>query len=172
MVDVGVLGNLKVLHDGTRCDDAVLEVLHAESLEVFRAEVAQQLLACRLLGEHPVVELEHAVFGSEVVLEVLFAGAVEEHLLGGEVAKQLLHIVHRPLVGEKLAGGDVEEAHPAGVFAELHGREEVVLLVVEHVVAHGHTRRDQFGDAPLHHLVHFGEPLLALDGGPLLLGVL
>ena len=32
----------------------------------------------------------------------------------------------------------------------MHGCEEVVLLVVEHIVAHGHTGSYEFGDASLH----------------------
>ena len=31
MIDVGVLGNLKVLHDGPRGDDAVFEMLNTEA---------------------------------------------------------------------------------------------------------------------------------------------
>lgn len=31
----------------------------------------------------------------------------------------------------------------------MHGRKEVVLLVVEHIVIYGHAGRDKFGDAAL-----------------------
>ena len=54
----------------------------------------------------------------------------------------------------------------------MDGCEEVVFLVVEHIVAHGHTRCDEFGDPPLHHFVHLGEPLLSFNGCPFLLGIL
>jgi len=37
----------------------------------------------------------------------------------------------------------------------VHRRQEIVLLVVQHVVAHGHARRHQLSDAALHQL--FGE---------------
>ena len=35
----------------------------------------------------------------------------------------------------------------------MYGRQEVVFLVVEHVVAHGNTRCDKFRDASLHQLL-------------------
>ena len=53
----------------------------------------------------------------------------------------------------------------------MHRCQEVVFLVVEHVVVHGHARRHEFGYAPLHHLVHLGQPPLAFHLLPLLLRV-
>ena len=32
----------------------------------------------------------------------------------------------------------------------MNGRQEVILLVVQYVIAHGHTRSNQFGDTPFH----------------------
>ena len=131
----------------------------------------EQFLACRLLGEHPVVEFEDAVARAEMALEVALAVVFIQHLLGREVAQELLHIVVGALPGEKLAGRDVEQADAAGRLVEVYGRQEVVFLVAEHVVAHGHARRDELGDASLHHLVHLGEAFLAFDGLAFLLGV-
>ena len=54
----------------------------------------------------------------------------------------------------------------------MDGCKEVVLLVIEHIVAHGHTRCDQFGDAALHHFIHLGQSFLSLDGLAFLLGIL
>ena len=81
MVDVGVLGNLKVLHDGPRSDDAVFEMLNTEAFEVLCPEMVEQFLACRLFGEHPIVEFKHTVFGAEVLFEVFFPVSVEQHFL-------------------------------------------------------------------------------------------
>ena len=53
----------------------------------------------------------------------------------------------------------------------MDGSQEVVLLVVEHVVAHRHTRGNEFGDATLHHLVHLAQSLHALDFQAFLLRV-
>ena len=50
----------------------------------------------------------------------------------------------------------------------MYGSEEVVFFVVEHIIAHGDARRDEFGDASLHHFVHFGESFFTLDGGTFL----
>ena len=117
------------------------------------AEVAQQFLPCCLLGEHPVVELEGEVLCAEVALEVWLVAPLVQHLLWREVAQQLLHIVGGALSREEFACRYVEESHSAGGPAEVHGGQEVVFLVVKHVVGHGHPGRHQFGDAPLHELL-------------------
>ena len=154
--DVGylrVLCLLKVLQDGPGGNHAVLQVIHAEALHILHAEVLQQLRLGRLLGEHPVVELKGEVLVAELLLKVFLAVAVVQYLLGREVAEQLLHVVAGALAGEKLSCGDVEEGHAAGRLSEVYGSQEVVLLIVQHVVGEGHARRHQLGDAPLDELL-------------------
>ena len=118
-----------------------------------------------LFCKHPVVHLKDTVFRTEELLKVFLACAVIEYLLWREVSQELLDVVVCAFTGEKLTCGDVEQAQSAGCFTEVYGSEEVVFLVVEYVIAHGNTRRNQFGDATLHHFVHLGEPFLAFDGG-------
>lgn len=55
MTDLCMLGDFKVLQDGTAGNHAVVQVLHAKAFQVFHREMMQQFLASRLLGEHPVV---------------------------------------------------------------------------------------------------------------------
>ena len=163
---VCVLRKLQILQGGSRGNDAVGQMLHAETLERLCAEMAQQLLTGCGVGEHPVVKLEHAPTVAKGLLKLLFAGAVIEHLLGLEVAHELLHIGCRTLACEKLARRDVEERHahhPA--TSEVDSSKEVVLLIVEHVVAHGHTWRNQLCDAALHELLReLGVLQLVADG--------
>ena len=122
----------------------------------------------RLFGEHPVVHLVRTQAHTEIVLEVALALPFVEHLLGLEIADELLHIVVGALATEELAGGNVEERHAAGGLAEVDGTEEVVLLVVEHVVLHGHAGRDELGDATLHQLLgQLRVFQLVADGHPL-----
>ena len=110
VADMGVLGNLEILHDGSGGYDAVVEMVYAKSLERLGGKMAQELLPGGLLGKHPVVELEDAVAVAKPGLEVGLAGAVVEHLLGLEVAQELLYIVIIALAGKELAGRDVEKA--------------------------------------------------------------
>ena len=53
----------------------------------------------------------------------------------------------------------------------MHRGQEIVLLIVEHIVSHRHTRGHQFGDATFHHLIHLGQAFLALQLLPLALRV-
>ena len=96
---MGVLGHLEILQDDARGDDPAAQMLHAEPLQRARAEVAQQLLACALLGEHPFVQLEHTPSGAEPLFELLPARFLIQHLLGLETAHQFFHIVCRTLTG-------------------------------------------------------------------------
>ena len=145
-----VLRHFEILQDGTRRADAAVQVLHPEALQALHAEVAEQFLVGSLFGIYPVIEFKGKVFRAEVAFEVLFPSTLEEHFLGLEVANELLHVVVSTFATEKLAGRNVEEGHAAGRTPEVHRGQEVVLLVVQHVVAHGHARRHQFGNAALH----------------------
>lgn len=79
---MGVLRNFEVLHDGACSNDAILQVIHPKALEVLGAEMLEQFLPSRLVGEHPVVEFEHAIARTEIALKIGLAVAVVEHLLG------------------------------------------------------------------------------------------
>ena len=158
-----MLGNLQILHDGTAGDDTILEMLHTEAFQRLGLEVSQEFLHRRLLGENPVVEFEGAVFGTEVFLEIILSGTVVEHFFRHEVTHQFLYIIIGSLAGKELTGRNIKETYAAGSLTEVDGSQEVVLLVVEHVVAHRHTRSNEFSNATLHHLVHLAQSLLALD---------
>ena len=82
-----------------------------------------------------------------------------------EIAYQLLHIVKTTFAREKLTGGNVKESHTARCLAKMNGGQEIVFLIIEHVVGHGHTRSDKFGDAALHQrLRQFGVFQLVANG--------
>ena len=145
-----MLRDFKVLQDGTTSYHAVMQVLHTKTFQVFYGEMMQQFLTGRLLCEHPIVEFESEYLITEILFKFLFLRAVKKNLLRLEAAQQFFHIVVGALARQELARRDVEKSHTAGSLAEMHGRQEVVLLVVQHVVAHGHARRHQFRDAALH----------------------
>ena len=171
MIDIRVLRQLQILHDGTRGDDAFLEMLYAEAFQRLGTEMLQQLLPGVLLREHPVVELEDRELRAEILFKLLALRLVVEHLFRREVANELLHIVVGALSGEKLTRGDVEETDTAGCLAEVDRCQEVVLLIVQHIITHGDSWRDELRDASLYHLVHLCEPLLAFYHGTFLLRV-
>ena len=104
MVDLRMLGNLQILHDGTAGDDTILEMFHTEAFQRLGLEVSQEFLHRRLLGENPVVEFEGAVFGTEVFLEIILSGTVVEHLFRHEVTHQFLYIIIGSLAGEEFTG--------------------------------------------------------------------
>ena len=159
------------MHDGTAGDDTILQVLHTETFQRLRLEMRQEFLSGGLLGEDPVIQLKGTILGTKVLLKLRLHGTIIKHLFRLEVAHQLLHIVGRTLTGEEFSRRDVEEAYATSSLAEMDGSEEVVLLIVQDVVAHRHAWSHQFGDATLHHLVHLAQAFLALDFLSLLLWV-
>ena len=128
-------------------------MLHAEALERLYVEVAQQLLVGGLLGEHPVVKLKGEKLVAEPALKLSPAAALKEHFLRRKVYEQLLNIVVRAFAGEKFACRNVEKRHSARRLAEVDGCQEVVFLIVEHIVGHGHSGRNQLGYASLNELL-------------------
>ena len=170
VADVGVLRLLQIVEDGAGSDDSAAQVLHTEALEALHIEVLQQLLHRALLGKHPVVHLEGDVARAEIAFKVLAAVALVEHLLRLEIAQQLLHVVVGSLANEVFARRDVEEGNATGSLAEVHGTEEVVLLVVQHVVREGHAGGHQLGDAALHKLLRQFRVLQLVANGHTLSG--
>ena len=145
-----VLCLLQILQDGPRSNHAALQMIYAKALQVLYAEVLQQLLTRCLVSIYPVVELEGKEAVAKLLFEVLLTTPFEEHFLGLKVTQKLLHIVSCTLACQELASRDIEEGHTKGRFAEMHAGQEVVLLVIQHVIRHSHTWRHQLRDASLH----------------------
>ena len=160
-----VQGLLQVLQDGSSSYHTTPQVVDTKALERAHIEVLVELLVGSLLSKHPVIQFEGAETGAKVALEVVAALPVVEHLLGLEVANELLHIVVGALARKELTCRDVEESHPTDSLAEVDSTEEIVLLVVEHRVLHSHTRGDQLRDASLHQFLgELGVFQLVADG--------
>ena len=111
--------------------------------------MAQEFLACGLLGEGPVVELEGDIACAERAFEHALLAALVEDFLRCEGGHELVDVVGGAFGDEELAGADVEEGHAAGLSAEVYGAEEVVLAMVEHRVGHGDAGGDELGDTAL-----------------------
>ena len=148
-----VLRLFQILQDGTCSDDAALQMVHAKALQVLYSEVLQELLTGRLIRIHPVIELERKEAVAELLFKVLLLAAFKEYLLGQEIAQQLLHIVGCSLACQELTRRDIKEGHSIGRLAEMHTGQEVVFLVVQHIVRHRHTRGNQLRNAALHQLL-------------------
>ena len=158
---------LQILQNSTSSNNSTLQVVNAKALQRLHVEVLVQLLMGRLLCEHPVVELEGDEPIAKIVLKVVLAPSVVEHLLGLEVANKLLHIVVGSLACQKLTRRDVEEGNTTRALAKMNGSQKVVLLVVQHRVLHGHTRRHQLRNASFHQLLgQLGVFQLVADGHP------
>ncbi len=150
MTNLCMLRDFKVLQNGAACHNTVFQMFHAKAFQVLHTEMLQQFLSCCLLVEHPFVEFKHAMLCAEETLEISFLSSFKQYFLWLEVGYQLLYVVVRSLGGKKLSRRYIQECHSACPLAEMHGGKEVVLLVVEHVVGHCHTRRYEFCNAALH----------------------
>ena len=73
---------LQILQNGTSGNHTALQVLHTKAFQVLYAEVLQQLLTRRLVGIHPVVQLKREELRAKLLVEILLATTLEEHLLG------------------------------------------------------------------------------------------
>ena len=118
-----------------------------------------------LLCKHPVVEFESHQTIAKVAFEVVFATPIVEHLFGLEIANELLHIVVSTFAYQEFTRRDIQKRNATGRLAKMHSREEVVLLVVQHRILHGHTRRHQFRNTSLDKLLRqLGIFQLVADG--------
>ena len=171
VADVCVLGQFQVLHNSPSSYHSVVQMVYTETLQILCSEVFQQFLACRKVGKYPVFHFIHTQACTEMAFKVRLSGTVVQHFLWRKVANELFNIVERALTSEKFACRNVEKAHTTRTFAEVNGSQEVVFLVVQHVVAHSNTRRNKFRYASSHHFVFGRQAPFALQSFALLLRV-
>lgn len=113
---------------------ALLHRVHAKSLERACLKLLEQAVGGGVGGEYPVVELKGEVAAGECLLDPLLVAALHKHLLGSEIAQQLVDVFIGPLGSEKLAGADVEKRHAGLPLVKVECCQEVVLPVVEDIV--------------------------------------
>ena len=150
MSDVRVLRLLQIEEDCSCCYKSILQMIHTESLQILHLKMLFELLVCCVENKHPVVHFEGEVLTTKITFEHWFSATFEEYFLRGEIREKLIYIVGGSLRNEELTRGYVEERNAASRFAEMHCRQEVVFLMVQHRVTHCHTWCHQFGDATLH----------------------
>ena len=81
MIQAGMLRHFEVLHNSSRSNDTVFEMFNAKAFKRFGTEMFQQLLACILFCEYPVVEFEHTYLSSKVSIKVFFMGLIKKNFL-------------------------------------------------------------------------------------------
>ena len=89
--------------------------------------------------------------------------AVIQHFFRRKVAQQLLNIVVCAFASKEFTGRNIQKADATRGLSKVHGSQEIVFFVVQHRVGHGYSRRNEFGYASFHHLIHLGKPLLSLN---------
>ena len=55
MINLGMLGNLQILHDGSAGNDTILQMFYTKTFQGFGLEMTKEFLAGSLFGENPVV---------------------------------------------------------------------------------------------------------------------
>ena len=168
VTQLGVLGDVEIVEDGTAGDDGIVHARDTEALEVLCLKVLQQAVVGGVKGEDPVLQVKRQVARREGSGKALTVAALDEHLLRGEIHQQLVHILFPTLGSKKFTRTDVKEGHTQHFLAEVDGCKEIVLLAVEHRAADHHTGRHQFGDAALDEFLgQLGVLQLVADGDTL-----
>ena len=150
MADLSVVSNLQILHDGSCGRDAILQMVNAEALHGFHAEVFLQFLLGSGQREHPVVESVSAHSHREMLHEFSLVSLIVEQLFRLEIVYHLLHIIISALAAHELARTDIEQRHAHCATEGIYRSQEVILLCLKHVVLHSHARCHKLCNATLH----------------------
>ena len=150
---LSMLRLFEILQDSPTGNDAILKVFHTKAFQIFYVEMLQQFLFGCLVCKHPVIELESKEFIAENPLEILLPRPIIKHLLGREVCQKFFYVIVSSFASQKFACRDIEECYTTSHSAEMNCCKEVVLLIVQHIIRHGNTRRHQFGDAAFYELL-------------------
>ena len=150
MSNLCMLRHRKVLQDSAGSYDTILQVFHAETFQVLRLKMLQQLLTGSSLRKYPVVKLEGKELAAEIPLKHQAFATLEKNLFRSEVVQQFVHIVKRAFRSKEFAGRYIEKGNATGSLSEMDGSQEVVLLIVQYIIIDGNTRSHQFGNPPFH----------------------
>ena len=164
MPNLRMLRHRQILQDSTGSNDTILQMLHAETFQVLRFKMFQQFLTGGGFRKYPVVKLEREELTAEITLKHQAFATLKKNLLWSEVVQQLVYIIKRPFGSKKFAGRDIEKGNATGSLSEMNGSQEVVPLVVQHIVIDRDTGSHQFGNTAFHQLLcHFGVFQLVAD---------
>ena len=143
----------QILQDSSTGRDTISKVFYAKAFQSLYFKVFQQLLPTGSLIKHPVFQLESIIFIAEVLFKQLSFASLEDNLFRGKVTQQFVDIFIVPLSCKELACRNIQESDAYILFAEMDGTQEIVLLVVQHIIIDSHTRCHQLSDASLHQLL-------------------
>ena len=130
MPNLCMLRHREILQDGTGSNDAVLQVLHAETFQVLRFKMLHQLLTGSGLRKYPVVQLEGKELAAEISLKHQALATFKKNLFRSEVIQQFVHIVKRTFRRKKFTGRYIKKGNSTGRLSEMDGSQEVVLLII------------------------------------------
>ncbi len=99
---------------------------------------------------NPVFLLVCQILVAECRDEILTAVSVVKHLFGLEAVQQFLYVIACAFGRQELASGYVKESNADFLFAiEMNGCEEVVFLVIQHIIINRDSWCYEFRDASL-----------------------
>ena len=77
VVDMSVLRYLKILHNSSRSNNAILQVINTKALQTLCTKMLKQFLACSIICENPVIKFKGTEFITEIFLEIVFFSSIE-----------------------------------------------------------------------------------------------
>ena len=128
-------------------------MVDTKAFQVLHIEVAKEFLLRCLISKHPVIKLEGKEFCTKVAFKILFTTSIVEYLLGREITQKFLHVISCTLTCQELTRRDIKEGHTKAGLAKMDSCQEVILLVIQHIIAHGHTWGHKFRNTSLYKLL-------------------
>ena len=95
MSNLCMLRHREVLQDSAGSNDTILQVFHAETFQVLRLKMLQQLLTGSSLRKYPVIKLEGKELAAEIPLKHQTFATFKKNFLRGEVVQQFINIIKR-----------------------------------------------------------------------------
>ena len=111
MTILQMLCGVEIVQDSTCCYHAFRQLLYAKSLQVLYLKLLGQSIHRRVVGHHPVVQLEGEIFATKSRFKHLLLSSQIQYLLRRKIDQQFVNIVACALCNEELARRDVQEGN-------------------------------------------------------------
>ena len=150
MVELIMLRFNQIMNRCACCHYALREIIDTETFQGDRVEMLVKNLVGIVVSENPIVENGQVIFRAEQVNEVLTFVALHQHLGRIEALQQLVNVFVVALRQEKLTSRDIQKRHTRDLLFEMHGSQEIVLLLFKNVVIVCDSWRNQLHYPTLH----------------------
>jgi hypothetical protein len=99
-----MLGDVEIMKNGSRGNDAEWQMVYAESFQIFRLKMFEESVTSGIRCKNPIVELEKEKRRTETFFEFFPTAAFDQNFFRRKIGQEFVDVVSRSLRSQKFTG--------------------------------------------------------------------